>query len=199
MTRSHAAALVAFAALSTTLLAGCWNGPGSTTMMQASMNSGNGVQATVGPIKVENATLVAGPEGTTTATLTARIINTGQAPDALVYVVIANGPAYVTPGSETFAPNASLSFGFDSQNWINTYTLKAATGTYVPVELGFKDAGLVKISVLVVPPVGYYKGIAPNPATLPSATPGETAVVMPSDSAAPSDAAAPTSPSPSAS
>jgi hypothetical protein len=168
-------------------------------MMQASMNSGNGVQATVGAIKVQNATLVAGPDGTTTATLTVRIVNTGQTPDALVYAVIANGPAYVTPGSETFAPNASVSFGFDSQNWINTYTLKSATGTYVPVELGFKDAGLVKISVLVVPPVGYYKGIAPNPATLPSATPSQSPVVLPSESAAPSEPAGASSPSPTAS
>ncbi|MCX8527143.1 MAG: hypothetical protein ORN20_03285, partial [Candidatus Nanopelagicales bacterium] len=64
MTRSRAAAIAAFVALSSALLSGCWNGPGSTTMMQASMNSGNGVQATVGAIKVQNATLVAGPDGT---------------------------------------------------------------------------------------------------------------------------------------
>jgi len=173
VTRSRAAAIIAIIAIvvvSSAALAGCWNGPSSTTMMQATMNSGNGVQATVGNIKVENATLVAGPEGTTTGTLTLRIVNTGQTPDSLVYTVIENGPAYVTPGSETFAPNASVSFGFDSKDWINTYTLKAAAGTYVPVELGFKEAGLVKISVLIVPPTGYYEGIAPNPATMPSAT-----------------------------
>ena len=175
MTRSRAAAIIATVALSSAALTGCWNGPGSTTMMQATMNSGNGVQATVGNIQIENATLVAGPEGTTTGTLTLRIVNTGQTPDSLVYTVIDNGPAYVTPGSETFVPNASVSFGFDSKDWINTYTLKAAAGTYVPVELGFKEAGLVKISVLIVPPTGYYVGIAPNPATMPSATPTPSA------------------------
>ena len=71
MTRSRAAAIIATVALSSAALTGCWNGPGSTTMMQATMNSGNGVQATVGNIQIENATLVAGPEGTTTGTLTA--------------------------------------------------------------------------------------------------------------------------------
>ena len=161
------------------------------------MNSGNGVQTSVGPIQIENATLVAGPEGTTTGTLTLRIVNTGQTADSLVYAVIANGPAYVTPGSETFAPNASVSFGFDSKDWINTYTLEAAAGTYVPVELGFKEAGLVKMSVLIVPPTGYYAGIAPNPATLPSASPSQTpsASAVPSESAAPADSAPAASPS----
>jgi len=166
-------------------------------MMQATMNSGNGVQATVGAMKVENATLVAGPAGTTTGTLTVRIINTGQTPDSLVYSVIDNGPTYVTPGSETFAPNTSVSFGFDSKDWINTYTLKAPAGTYVPVELGFKNAGLVKISVLIVPPTGYYVGIAPNPATMPSAAPTDSAAPAASTAVA-SDSAAPAA-SPSAS
>jgi hypothetical protein len=41
--------------------------------------------------------------------------------------------------------------------------------TYVPVELGFANSGLATMNVLIVPPVGYYSGIAPSPATAPSA------------------------------
>lgn len=167
--------LAGLAIVSSLALAGCFNGKASTTNMQATMNSGNGVQASAGPIRIENATLVAGPEGSKTGTLTMRLINTGAAPDELVYAVIDNGPAYVTPGSEVLAPNSSVSFGFDSQDWVNTYALTGAPATYVPVELGFKSAGLVKINVLVVPPTGYYDGIAPNPATRPAAAPSPAA------------------------
>ena len=45
------------------------------------------------------------------------------------------------------------------------YDLDVPVSTYVPVELGFEKAGLVKLSLLTVPPTGYYEGIAPNPPT----------------------------------
>lgn len=165
--RIHAAAAAALVVLAVPSLTGCFNGPGATTTTQASMNSGNGVQAQAGPVRIENATLVLGPEGTSTGTLTTRLVNTGAEPDALVYVTIDGVVAYVTEGAGELAPGASVSFGFDSEQWINTYDLNAAVSTYVPVELGFQNAGLVTMSVLTVPPVGYYEGIAPNPPTDP--------------------------------
>jgi copper(I)-binding protein len=167
--RTHVAAVAAMVLLATPALTGCFSGMKATTNMQATMNSGNGVQAQVGDVHVENATVVMGPEGSTSATLTTRIVNTGPQPDALVFATVNGQPATITGDQVALDPGASVSFGFDSEHWINAYGLEVPTSTYVPVELGFQNAGLVKISVLTVPPVGYYEGIAPNPPTAPSA------------------------------
>jgi len=167
--RIHVAAVAALVLLASPVLTGCFSGKGATTNMQATMNSGNGVSAQAGEIKVENATLVMGPEGSNAATLTSRIVNTGPAADRLVYATVNGVPADITGGGVDLNPGASVSFGFDSDTWINAYAFEAATSTYVPVQLGFADAGLVSMSVLTVPPVGYYEGIAPNPPQAPVA------------------------------
>ena len=151
------------------LLSGCYSGFGATTTMQASMNSGNGTQAQVGPIRIENATLVMGPEGSQSGTLIASIVNGAQDPDRLIGVTIGGKPAYITPGQDVLLFNELVNFGYDSLHWINAYTLDAAVSTYVPVQLQFEKAGNVDFTVLTVPPTGIYEGIAPNPATAPAA------------------------------
>jgi hypothetical protein len=165
--RSHVVAIAALVVLATPALTGCFSGMEATTNMQATMNSGNGVQADAPPIHVENATLVLGPEGSKSATLVTRIVNTGVAADALVSASVNGVPATITAGAGELAPGASVSFGFESDSWINAYALDVPAATYVPVQLDFRDAGQVSMSVLAVPPVGYYEGIAPNPATAP--------------------------------
>lgn len=168
--RIHVAAVVTLVVLASPVLTGCFNGKGATTTMQASMNSGNGVSAQAGPIKVENATLVQGPEGSASATLLTRVINTGPVADTLVSATVNGVPADITGGGVELSPGASVSFGYESDTWINAYGFEAATSTYVPVQLGFADAGLVSMSILTVPPVGYYEGIAPNPPQAPVAS-----------------------------
>lgn len=166
--RSHvaaAAALVLFVLPATT---GCFSGQGATTTTQATMNSGNGVSATQGAIHIEGTTVVLGPDGSSTATLLTRIVNAGVDPDRLTYATIDGIPAYITEGAGDLGPGASVSFGWESETWINSYALTAPAATYVPVQLGFEKAGLVTMSVLVVPPVGYYEGIVPMPPTNPN-------------------------------
>ena len=166
--RSHvaaAAALVLFVLPATT---GCFSGQGATTTTQATMNSGNGVSATQGAIHIEGTTVVLGPDGSSTATLLTRSVNAGVDPDRLTYATIDGIPAYITEGAGDLGPGASVSFGWESETWINSYDLTATAATYVPVQLGFEKAGLVTMSVLVVPPVGYYEGIAPMPPTNPN-------------------------------
>ena len=169
MKRIHAAAVVALLVIASPVLTGCFNGKGATTNSQATMNSGNGVSARAGQVHVENATLVLGPEDSKSATLATRIVNAGPVPDRLVYATVNGMPADITAGGIDLAPGASVSFGFESDTWINAYDLDAVTSTYVPVQLGFAEAGLVSMSVLTVPPVGYYEGIAPNPPQAPAA------------------------------
>ena len=163
-------ALLAVLLLAAPVLAGCYSGFGATTTYQAGLNSGNGVEARVGQIDIENTTVVLGPEGSGTATLLVRLVNVGVEEDSLVYATINGQSAYFTPDPACVAlgANASVAYGnVDGDCWINSYTFDAPVSTYVPVELGFEKAGLKKISVLTVPPAGYYEGIAPNPATAP--------------------------------
>ena len=167
--RIHAALATCLIVLCAPALTGCFNGQKATTSVQATMNSGNGVDATAGPIHIEAATLVLGPEGSGTATLTTRLVNTGAEPDALTYATINTHSAYVTDGAGDLAPGGAISFGFMSDAWINAYDFTGTAATYVPIQLGFEKAGLVDMSVLVVPPVGYYEGIVPTPATDPVA------------------------------
>ena len=176
MKRSHVAAVAALVVLAVPALTGCWNGQRATTTVQASMNTGNGVEARQGTIDIENATLVLGPEGTTSATLVMRLVNIGPEADALTYITI-NGeqvqisePGVAGDSGADIGPGESISFGYDATRWINTYTLDVEPSSYVPVQLGFEKAGLANLSVLTVPPVGYYEGIAPNPPT-PTAAP----------------------------
>ncbi len=171
MKRTHAAALAAIVVLAVPSLTGCFNGQAATTTTQASMNSGNGVEARQGTIDIENATIVLGPEGSKTATLLMRLVNVGPEADALTYITI-NGekvgisePGVAADSGADIGPGESISFGYDSTRWINAYQFEAPASSYVPVELGFEKAGLATLSLLTVPPVGYYAGIAPNPPT----------------------------------
>lgn len=143
-------------------MSGCYSGFGATTTMQSQMNSGNGVQARVGAIRVENATLVQAPEGARGATLLMSLFNDGVAADELSTILIDNAAA--TPSEPVpLKAGSSVAFAFNSDKWRNACSLEAAAGTYVPVTLQFRDAGVVQVSLLVVPNAGYYEGIAPTP------------------------------------
>ncbi len=136
---------------------------GAQTNLQNDQLTGNGVQAQVGNVRAENLTLVAGPEGSASATLITRIINGDPEPDALLGVQIDGIPAYVTGDIVELRPDDSVGFGFDADRWINSYDFDAALSTYVPVALQFERAGIVEAEVLVVPASGYYEGIEPVP------------------------------------
>lgn len=159
------------ALLTAPLLSGCFNGFGATTTMQASMNSGDGTQAQVGDIRIENATVVRGPEGSKTGTLIVTLVNTGATPDRLIGATIGGKAAYITPNTGELILNRSVNYGYDGASWINSYELDAPQSSYVPVQLAFENAGTVALSALTVAPEGIYQGITPNPATAPAPAP----------------------------
>jgi hypothetical protein len=160
----RAAALLALALVAAPALTGCFNGPRATTTVQATQNTGNGVEATQGAIHIENLTVVLGPEGSGTATVLTRLTNTGPVPDRLTFASVDGKGATITGDSIELLPGASVSVGYASDVFINSYDF-AAVSTYVPVQLGFEEAGLLTVNVLTVPPAGIYAGIAPNPPT----------------------------------
>lgn len=157
------------------VLSGCFNGPAATTSMQATMNSGDGTQATIGSIRIDNATLVSGPDGSAAGTLIMSLFNDGNEPDVLVGASINGQPAVISgaalgDGGVELAPGAALNFGYQtSDSWLNAYDLEVAPSSYVAVELQFQRSGIAKLSVLTVPAVGFYEGIAPNPPNRPLA------------------------------
>ncbi len=151
---------LAFAGLA---LAGCYNGQQATTTMQSQMNSGNGAQERIGAIRVENATLVLGPEGSRSATLIMSLFNDGESDDALLGVLI--GESVATPVDPVeLPPGGSANFGYGDEFWSNVCDIDLTVSTYVPIAMQFEKAGILRTETLVVPPTGYYEGIAPNPA-----------------------------------
>lgn len=149
------------------VLTGCFQGQKATTTMQATMNSGNGVQAKIGAITLDNLTLVLGPEGSTTATLIGRITNAGD-DDSLVGAVIdghtsLNSPdVQISDGLSLIKRDSAVNIGFESDQFISVQGFTGIASTYVPVQIAFKNAGVVSASVMVVPAEGIYAGISPQ-------------------------------------
>lgn len=155
-------AAIALTGASALTLTGCFNGPGATTTMAASQPIGNGVNAALGDIRVDGVTLVAGPEGSQSATLIMRVTNSGREADNLLVAVVNGLPAAITGGAVGISPGDSLSFGYQSDLYVDSVPFTAPVGTFVPVALQFERSGIAELDVLVVPATGFYEGIAPS-------------------------------------
>jgi len=131
--------------------------------MQAEQSTGNGVQAQAGLLRVENATLVTGPEGSRSATLMMRIINQGTEPDRLLAASIDGVRASITGEVVELLPGTSISFAYNSDLWVNSYEFDAEPSAFVDVTLVFEKSGDTTMQVLTVPPMSFYEGVAPNP------------------------------------
>ncbi len=139
---------------------GCYNGQQATTTVQAANPTGNGQDANLGGIVVDNVTVVRGPG--TTATLLMRATNQGVEMDALVGATINGETAEIVGTVVELMPGDSFSFGWESDYYVNAEVLDAPISSYVPVTLQFANAGTASLNVLIVPPVGMYEGIAPG-------------------------------------
>ena len=156
-------------------LTGCFNGFQATTNTQNTMSTGNGVQAQVGAVRIENATLVRGEESSVTLIMT--IVNVGPESDSLADVSIAGQRAVITDGVAPIgpvdvAPGSAIPFGYGqdgagASRWVNAYTVEIPESGFVPVQVFMTQSGLAELEVLTVPPVGYYDGITPQPPTAP--------------------------------
>lgn len=138
------------------------------------MNSGDGVGAQIGGLKVQNVLLVLGPEGSSTASLIGRITAVGADSDMLVDVnvgdsSVAAGTVSMT-GVSAILPGFPVSLGYNSDSSIGVSQFGATVSTYVPVRMFFKNAGLLTLSVLTVPATGVYAGIEPVIAPAPVAS-----------------------------
>lgn len=142
--------------VASTALAGCYNGPGATTTMQAMQPTGNGTQTAVGDMRIENATLITNDA---VSSLVTRIYNDGQSPDVMTEVIIGGQQAAVQSTVTQLDPGADISFGFPVGSPDVIVTGPFPVSQYVPVKISFLSAGSVEFTVLAVPPTGIYQGL----------------------------------------
>ncbi|MEY3407856.1 MAG: hypothetical protein RL038_917 [Actinomycetota bacterium] len=123
---------------------------------------GNGVDAAVGDLLVQDTTVVMHDDGTAVLTLTA--INNGDATDELVGVTVDGAEANFSP-SATINPNGgTLRIGFNSDYFAEVTGSSVKPGTHVDVTYTFKKAGSLTVNALVVEPLGEYSLVTPQPA-----------------------------------
>ena len=158
--RRHVALAAAALSLVSLGLTGCYNGQEATTNVQATQPSGNGNVLKAGQIVVDNATAVQDEAGN--ATVLMRITNQGDKADTLMAAVLANVPATITPDSIEIGPGQSISFAWESTNYVSVDGLNAPMSSYVLYGLQFLNAGITSTNIMIVPPVGMYAGITQN-------------------------------------
>lgn len=161
MIRSRAVVALAVSLVAVLPTAGCYQGFDNTVNTQGP--TGNGTDFLVGPdIKVQDATLVTGPEGQSgVASLVMTIINEGEMPDALVKV--STEPATTSSQRIPLAvkSGASVQVGGPAAEQIVLTGVSVTPGSYATVTFSFERAGSETRSVAVVPAVGYYEGYGP--------------------------------------
>jgi hypothetical protein len=159
--RSRAVVALAVSLVAVLPTAGCYQGFDNTVNTQGP--TGNGTDFLVGPdIKVQDATLVTGPEGQSgVASLVMTIINEGEMPDALVKV--STEPATTSSQRIPLAvkSGASVQVGGPAAEQIVLTGVSVTPGSYATVTFSFERAGSETRSVAVVPAVGYYEGYGP--------------------------------------
>lgn len=161
MIRSRAVVALAVSLVAVLPTAGCYQGFDNTVNTQGP--TGNGTDFLVGPdIKVQDATLVTGPEGQSgVASLVMTLVNEGEMPDALVKV--STEPATTSSQRIPIAvkSGASVQVGGPAAEQIVLTGVSVTPGSYATVTFSFERAGSETRSVAVVPAVGYYEGYGP--------------------------------------
>lgn len=161
MIRSRAAVALAASLLTVLPTAGCYQGADNTVNTQGP--TGNGTDFLVGAdIKVQDATLVTGPEGQSgVASLVMTIINEGEMPDALV--TVSTEPATTSSQRTPIAvtPGAAVAVGGSATDQIVLTGLSVTPGSYATLTVSFERSGSETRRVAVVPALGYYEGYGP--------------------------------------
>jgi hypothetical protein len=149
------------------LVTGCSGG--FDTPLYKAYSPGEGANGEAGSIKIRNVVLVAAESGGPAAVVAA-FYNAEQ-------------PGTITPSPLELPSGELVLIGgtnADAQATVTAPADQLAPGTFVPVQLGFRDAGTATVRVLVQPQAGPYGTISPaspspTPAT-PVGTPAPTEV-----------------------
>jgi hypothetical protein len=157
--RSRAAAVAVMALVAVLPTAGCYQAYENTVSVQGP--TGNGVDVSVGPLLVQDTTLVASEDGKR-ASLIFTIVNDGDEADSLNTVTVTGGTATIRTAPLAVAARSSVAVGGPNQAQVAVAAFTVPTGNYAEVKLSFRRAGSVTVQVPVVPGEGYYASYAPN-------------------------------------
>jgi hypothetical protein len=158
--RSRAASAFAVCLLAVLPTAGCYQGFDNTVNTQGP--TGNGTDFIVGEVKVQDATFVADPTGSTgRASLIMTLVNEGELPEALLEV--STEPASTNSLKETvpIGVGQKVMIGGESAEQITITGLDVEAGSYATLTVKFERSGSDSRRVAVVPAVGYYEGYGP--------------------------------------
>ena len=177
--RSRAAA-VAVALVAVLSTSGCYQAYEKTVSVQGP--TGNGVDVSVGPLLVQDTTLVASEDGKR-ASLIFTIISDSDEADALTAVTVSGAAATVTTAPLAVGPRTSVAVGGPATAQVTVPSLTVPAGTYTPVTIVFRNAGSVSAEIPVVPAAGYYASYGPKPAVAPAPPASQPAAPQPAEPA----------------
>lgn len=177
--------VIAAVASSVPLLAGCYNGFDAQTNIQPP--SGDGTSAQIGDVMIRSAAWVRSETDPRTLTLSSNFVNAGLEPDQLVSVVTEPIGKVALTGSMEMKPLSEIRTGYNSDKYIDATETLVGPSSYVSTTFNFKRAGSITLSILTVPPTGYFAGIRPGgaPAPSPSGSGSKSAKPSASESASP--------------
>ncbi len=175
--------LVGAAALLVPLLAGCEAGD-NTPVLQFHP-AGNGAYATADSVSVDNAFILGGPDNTPlppggSASMFLAVYNAGNSADKLVSVSAPGRAASVQLAGGSIAVPAQAAVyltGPQPKVVLRGLTSALPSGGTITVVLTFQNAGVMTLTVPVLPRTGYYRTFSPPaPSISPSkrAAPGAT-------------------------
>ncbi|MCH9814825.1 MAG: hypothetical protein K0U64_00050 [Actinomycetia bacterium] len=143
---------------------------------ESTQTTNTGTRVVESNYQIENATIVAGNPGSGKASFLGTVVNLSGEEDEILGISSDGIEATVDPDKVVVEPKGSVKIQTGTEVTANFADFTADTGTWVPVSIVFRKAGLSNFEVLVVPPIGYYEEAAPEgtkPQDVEAVTPPE--------------------------
>lgn len=165
MSRCRGVRAAALGVVLAVLVSGCSGG--FDTPLYNAYSPGQGANGEAGSIKIRNVVLVAAESGGPAAVVAAFYNESGQ-PDQLLDIAVqgAEQSGSVTPNPLELPAGELVNIGgtdADAQATVTEPADQLTPGTFVPVQLRFRDAGTAMVQVLVQPQAAPYDTISPVP------------------------------------
>lgn len=145
------------------LLAGCSSGFEATSLKPYS--PADGIQADSGDLRVLNALVVAGEDGST-GLVSATVVNRGDRNDRLTDVTSPDA-TIVLAGTSDLPASGALTLGSGTDPSASATGLGKAAGENISLTFSFARTSPVTVRTVVVAATGYYAEMGPSPATSP--------------------------------
>ncbi len=142
------------------VLAGCYAGQDAETKVQT--RSGNGYYIASENMLIDNATLVAGNEGSNQAAFLGTLYNPTYEPDELLSITTTDGKVTLAPDPLALPALDAVTLRSGTEYQADFSDFQGEPGQYVDVTFTFKSAERIEIPVLVVAPYGEYVDAAPE-------------------------------------